>query len=275
MSDQSDIPYKTVNIKELGPRLPIGVEGPGGLDKTLKLLPYKFKHEREIAAELTPGTRGGQYVNIVLGKLVEQFGPHKFTEMSAAEREAVLHSIYYPDVLYAFVYLRIMAIGPSFKVSIDHCREPQEVIGDLESADVRVVDKPAQLLREVRLRDGLIVGGKTRKQVVVQPSTWGSLDLEAARSEVESIQMLAMLKTSIHSVEGVEGPPHLIDEDVDEMSKYDWELLKATITDATPGIEFVLEGQPCVKCRQPLRAAIPWHDPGFFGVSSPSRRKAS
>jgi hypothetical protein len=273
--------FEVTTLGKLGRKLPIGFIAGDKLDKTLGLVDFKLKHERALARIRAEGISGIRYAQYALALLVSRMGPHSFTEQQPATNELVVSQMYMPDVLYAFFMVRREALGKDFAFNVECPRCTTDgkptlspITADLDTLEVNLVTDPKQLEWTIELRDGVMIGGSNRKILKVQPPIWGQLDSEAQGSGIDAYQTLNILRASLVSVEGLETPPVLTDEDADEMSRYDVALIESSYEDNIPGPVMLLEAQ-CHKCRARINRPLNWLSPDFFSVASPSRMRSS
>jgi hypothetical protein len=263
--------YRLVTLGELGPNLPIGLAGEGGrLAKDFEVKPFRFKEEREIEKlKNKPGLSVGAFVSSMLGLLVARVGSTDIEKLKDAERQLFFGQMWFCDVMYLYVYLRVEALGPVVGIDVPcrMCRAPFQFHGDLRGMDVRVVDDPQELRRKVALKTGLPLRSALRKNLTTRPVHWlASLNRDLG----DAAQAKMMLFQ--HSVEEVEGiPPHelaLVPESAfDELTKFDAEILSRHIEDSTPGPQMVIEAQ-CPRCQSQIVSPLNWSYDSFFGSSS-------
>jgi len=267
--------FQTKTLKENGLALPIGIVVGDRLDKTLEVLPYKLKQERELAKIKRPGLPVGEYVQTALSLLVGRFGPHDFTKMEPGERKLIISQAWFSDILYAYLYVRYNSLGPDYPIeaTCGACRTPnRDIVGDLSTVEVSVVSDPKTVYWDVDLRDGVVIMGKPRNRLRLQPPVYGMLDFSAAVDG--ELPFLNVLRSCLLSVEGVEGPPVILDNDADEMSKFDIESTQRTIEERTPGPKMVVESR-CRRCKSEMVAMINWASEGFFSLPSRPLTKSS
>jgi len=267
--------YKIQTLAQLGSQLPVGVVSAGTLDKALDLIPYQMKQERELAKMRRPGSGVGAYVEAAMSLLVKQFGPHNVASMEdKGTRKLVFSQAYLADILYAYLYIRYAALGPQFPLLMrcPACRNAQQVVGDLDTLEVEVATDTKQLTWPLELRDGVKIGGQVRRSLTLQPPVWGQLDV--SRFDDEGLRQIMMLKAALVTAEGLDGPPVLFDADVDEMSKWDVELISKSIEDNSPGPRMLIESR-CERCSSEMFGLLEWASEGFFSMPSQSPLRKS
>ncbi len=266
--------FKTVTMGDLRGQLPIGSITPDGkLVKTVSSIPFKMKQEKELANRKKTAVTGADFANATLSLLLEQFGLFHFPNMKEIEKTIALQQAYFPDILYAYLWIRREALGSNFPMMFEcgRCKEPNHFPADLDTLEVRVVEDAKKLRWDLELRDGVVVLGKLRKKFTLQPPVWGSIN--ATRDE-DSYQLLETFRACLVGVEGIDSPPVLLDSDADEISRWDSALIEASITENVPGPKMLIEHR-CKKCRTPFIQQINWISDSFFTIASPSMMKGS
>lgn len=267
--------FTTKTLIDNGKALPVGIIAGERLDKSLDVLPYKLKQERELAKIKRPGLPVGEYVQTALSLLVARFGPHDFTKMEPGERKLIIAQAWFPDILYAYLYVRYNSLGSDYPIEAQcpACRTlNKDIVGDLSTVEVAVVSDPKALNWDVELRDGVPIMGKVRNKIRLQPPVYGMLDFGAAVDG--ELPFLNVLRACLVSAEGVEGPPVILDNDADEMSKWDIESVQRSIEEHTPGPRMVVESL-CRRCKGEMRSVINWASESFFSLPSRPSMKST
>lgn len=263
-------PLRTVTLAELGAALPIGLVGDGKkLNKQFQLRPFRMKEEKLISEKRASSGVLGRFVSNVLGVLCESFHGDKLAEMGDAEKMLMFSQAWLPDVLYTYVMLRVQALGPVLRVfpTCGGCRKGFSFTADLNTLEVRVVDKAEDIDRRVELQDGIPFRGAVRKLIRTQPPLWHSLEVKSA-SDVAATR-IAMVRSAVVGVEGLsdtEMTP-LTDRDMEEMTKRDFEMLTKHIEENTPGPIMRVEAK-CPNCGFSGHSVIDWGYDSFFSHSS-------
>ena len=104
----------TQTIQERGPVLPLGIADSGGnYHQDISVKPWRMKEERELG-ELRDQNKDAnlaKYVSMVLSTMCTRLGPHDFTNMEFDHKRLVISQMFMADVFYAYVWLRIQALG--------------------------------------------------------------------------------------------------------------------------------------------------------------------
>lgn len=268
MTENADRFFHTT-LKDFQGQLPIGAVGSDGkLSKAITFIPYKGKQEREISELKRTAARGKDFAEATLSVLVSKMpGVPDFSELKLTEKKLAFSSMYVCDIIYAYLLLRCEAVGTMLPVKMEcQCKHVNKFDADISTLDVTVLRDGKDLQWEVELRDGLPVCGELRKKLTLQPPVWGLLTT-TGMDEDETDQFFATFKASLVSVDGYDGPPVLREQDLDELSKYDIQLLKDSITTNTPTPNMVIEHK-CDHCKRPLFYALPWLRDDFFSLGS-------
>lgn len=272
--------YIKTKLGELGSRLPIGVEVNKKLIKDIASRPWRFKEEKELGAyrDENKGLTLGAFISHMMSMMMTKIGPHNFSEpitkATAPERSLIVNQLYLGDVLYMYGYLRKVCLGKDVHsvIPCPFCELKNERILNLDELDVFVVDDPSRLIQEVELYDGVKIFGELRKKLKVRPPTWMIMQNQDMFGDNLALRTGLLINECVVGAEGIEGnnPIVIIENDMDEMSKMDIELLSATIED-TPGPKMAVE-LDCARCRQQSLQIIDWRYDAFFSSVSQSRR---
>lgn len=265
---------KTLTISQLGPQLPLGADVGGALVKGLATRPWRFKEERELGALREQHSEANmfQYVNMVLATMCPELGHHKFNEQQKlAERQVHIGQLYMPDVFYAYVWLRIQALGPllAMKYACPHCRTKGTVNADLNTTMVKTVDNLADAQWTYELTTPLKIRGKELTKLKMGPPRWNALEMADTNMGMNTAAAkLLVIVGSIHAADELGGAVFIAADELDEMTKRDIEALASLIDANSVGPKMVLE-HACTKCKAPMRLPIDWSYDSFFGISSP------
>lgn len=264
--------FKVTTMGDLGPQLPIGTVAPDGkLVKTVSSLPFKLKQEKELSILKRQATTGGDFANSTLLLLLDHFGAFHFPELKEIEKKVAIQQAFFPDILYAFLWIRREALGPEFPMMFEcgRCKTENRFVASLDTLEVAVAEDQKSLKWDLELRDGITLHGKLRKKFTLQPPVWGNIN---ATREEDAYQLLETFRASLVSAEGIDSPPVLLDSDADEISRYDIALIEASISENVPGPKMVIEHR-CFKCRAPYYQSIPWISDAFFSIATDQFRK--
>jgi hypothetical protein len=278
MTEKTSFLRKTT-LGELGPNLPIGMISNGQLKKNISCRRWRFAEEKKLSAykKDNKGVLLGDYIAFMMGMLMTEIGDHKWideiTPDNQMQRLLSVYGLYQPDVLYMFMYARKVALGnilEGAEFSCPYCQFENKRNLDLDDLDVLVIDKPEDLEIEIELKDGLVIHKELRKKISVTPPKWELMQHPAVYEEDEALLTAETFKRCIVKAEGCDPtkPIVLLDQDLDELSYYDLQLISRTINDNTPGPKMVIEIDKCKKCRKPFKSNVDFGANSFFSSAS-------
>jgi hypothetical protein len=269
-SEEERLPTLTA----VGKRLPIGfADKVGGFHREFELAPWTWEVEEELGELLVqnPEMLVNEYVSEVLGRGLARLGTIEIPKLSRGERRLLVRSMYLPDVLYAYVWLRIEALGPSLKMEpfrCPHCaRKIEGFAGDLRTLEVKVLDAVPR--RKVTLEHGVEYGGKRLTTFELAPLRWAFME----DATPETLNNRAALKrlTLAQAVVGLEGAPEgpvlLTRDHLRTMLPREVDQLVTEVDQLGGGPVMELQGK-CPACRRPFRREIDWRYGHFFAASS-------
>jgi hypothetical protein len=259
----------------LGRFLPIGVLHGAQLHRGFALRPFRMKEERELEniKARNPGISMADFVASVMAHMFTSVGPWtNFASLTEAERRLIVSQMYLADVMYAYIQLRIEAIGTDigFDLKCPACRKRWRWTADLSQTDVVVAEGgPASLTWLHELRDGLTTPKGEVRSLVLQPPRWHAMSGVRTRvdeSPNEGDLKLQLIASGIRQAGDHADLPITIDI-LEGLSKYDLERLSRSIDADTPGADLELESK-CPNCGTEFSHALNWSWGFFFGGSS-------
>ena len=262
---------KIVALKDLGPCLPIGIKSASGsYGKSIGLRAWKLKHEKMLSAakEKAKKLTAAQYANIVLRTMCTELGDVSLEGLSEKDAKQTIGQMYMGDVLYAYVWLRYQAIGHVMesKLKCGSCGHDFVFPADLETLDVKTVDKVEDAYWEYELQDPIEIRGKRLAKMVFGPAKWGALEAMSPGQLNEGAMKEMLIRASF--VENPEDKSFFFSMgDLDEMSKRDLEKISDKFDDNHIGPDMSLETS-CPACNYEFKVAINWAADDFFGGSS-------
>ena len=183
----------TKTLGELGKRLPVGQEiGRDKVCRTLEFNDFMLEHDVWITNLCSKETMGiGPLIRNVVATCIKQIGTHKFEKVWPSESEwdaewanrcAVVDEMVAADVMYAYFYLRNLALGSE----VDHVkvicngtnhtgdREVKATL-DMKSLDVKCLmsDKLEDRRVLYELKKPIVLQGKKVTHFALQPVKWG------------------------------------------------------------------------------------------------------
>jgi len=273
----ADVKYTKTTLADLGSQLPVGIRtGPGTLEKAFSVRPWKTKDEREIAKRKTPDTSIAKYVSMIVATMCDRMGPHDFSQMKPVERELIVSQMYMGDVFYVYCYLRRRALGPLLKMQFDcgHCKEKIPYTANLDTLEVRTVEREEQLGWAVDLQDPIKIRGKDISRFQLSAMRWNVLETTAqVNVGSDAVAKIAAIRGSIVGLNSESEPVIISDPEMDELSKYDLENLAHQVNIHYVGpdmaIEDVCTPEICPRGGgRKFMVAIDWTYDSFFAISS-------
>lgn len=273
---------KLLTLAELGANLPLGIrDSSGNFAKGLALKPWRMKEEKELAALREEATGGGemtvgQHVSCVLATMYTHFGHFDFTNMKLEEKRIVLSQTYMGDIWYAYVYLRVMTLGPYLKIQVrcPRCRLLFPFTADLNTTEVATGSSLEGLLWDYDLAHPISIRGTEVSKLVMGPARWAMI--ESARGTTGGDAKEIAIRSHIVGINDAKEPLVLgaSGPELDEMTKLDIENLTNEIDQRYLGPNMSIEmgpEVPCLHCKykEPTRLPLDWRYDSFFGTSSP------
>jgi len=279
VSDKGVAHLKRVVLKEQGPRLPLGlVTTDGSYAKDIAVRRWRMAEERELG-DLRDKNRDAnvaQFVGMVLATMCTQVGQHKFEGMKPEERRIHISQMFMGDVFYAYVWLRMQALGNELHLNLrcPNCGFKFPFTADLETVEVDVCEKLGDSLWEYKLREPFSIRGKEVTDLLMGPARWTSLEnMQGVGGLNTGAAKASVILGSIHGIanwKDKEGKPQqvaLAESELDEMGKRDIEAITNRVDEHAIGPNMSVEGN-CQRCRYQYKLAIDWGYDNFFGDSS-------
>lgn len=275
--------YESIPLRDVE-GLPIGVpreEAGGELVKQVSFIPWGWTEEKAIAkakedagANLTMT----QIITETLKLLLNKWGPYNFQDLNLAERELRIRNSFFADVFYAYVKLRIEAMGELLTLPFQcpRCNHNFTYEGDLRELDVYVAD-PAEVVtlkdavRRFNVAPPMRIGDELCNYVDLRPMRW-----EAAHNVPGDLLgtddprfRAAAFQDSVMGAENVEthGAVLMIEERMQSLRKIDIERLASMVDEVAGGPDLGTKLK-CPDCRFEFRGIGDWSYDHFFGSSS-------
>jgi len=264
-------PVKTLLLTELGNTLPIGV----GNQRSIAFRPWRLKEEKKLA-ELKKKNKNAtltKYVNFVLTTMCTELAGENFSNMQDKDKERLISSLYIGDVLYAYVLLRREAIGSvvTTKLICEACSHEYNYAADLDTLEVTIPEKTIEdTFWKYTLRHPMKVRNDTINGFTLGPVKWSVLETAAVGKKNEGEIKAKTIRGSIKNAileDGSEKDIVLTDEDLDELSKLDFEYLVKNLDDHHIGPDMSVDCL-CPSCGHEYKLSINWANENFFGASS-------
>lgn len=264
---------KPQTMAERGPVLPLGIGDTGGtLHQDLSVRPWRMKEERELGAlrDEHKSANLAEYVSMVLATMCTRLGPHDMDGMKFAERRLVIGQMFMADVFYAYVWLRIQALGADLPIKFNPrwSAEAVTVHADLNTVEVVSAKSVEEASWQYELKNPIEIRGVEVTEFKLAPPRWSTLEsIEAigGGSNDTGLQKSALIRSSVVECEGISGSLMLTDSELDELTKLDIETLTRLMDDKNLGPVMVVEGK---HRGNPYRVPIDWGYDSFFAISS-------
>jgi len=282
---------RRTTIGELGPRLPIGTLQGKNLVKDFQLRPYKSRIDRALgdwleanrakysSAPILEAAKVAKFVSLICS----QFGARGLALTddgdSTPEAEVGMYSAWYADVMYAYVFARIQALGPQLEVEMTcpACNKPAKGVFDLNTAEVDVLEDPADLHTVVKLkRPFRDRNGKRITELRMQPITWSTMLKPGVFSGQMDQISYAGLEESVVGTNTYEGEYRLTTAEIDEIERIDLVHINRQTEGLAAGLTLQTPMRcPNDECGFEMVDALNWSFDYFFGSSLPTLETAS
>lgn len=268
---EEGVRYPTLD--EVGKVLPIGyADSRGGLHKDFETRTWDYELEELLGEvmEHNPEMPMGQYISEVVCAAVARIGTIDFDKLKRSARRLLIHSMYYADVLWMYIHVRVAAYGKELrldKFKCEKCKKPIDFVGDLGSLEVKVLKDPPS--RVMELEHGLEYAGKRRNSIRLGGLRWAFMETEDGSILMNPAKFkLATLQHAVTWVEGLpEGMPVVIErETLRSMTMKEINGLVAAIDEINGGAVMQISGTH--DCGHPFSRPIDWSYGDFFGRSS-------
>lgn len=262
------------SLAEFGKKLPIGFKDAKGVThRDFQLVEWDFELEEVLGdiVEKHPEMPIGQYLSEIVGHGVSHVGQIDVTKMKRSERRLLVHQMYYADVVYMYVWIRIGALGKELRLDkfpCKGCKKQIDYVGDLLSIEVKGLEGPPSVV--VELKKGMKYGGEYRKKVTVGGLRWSFMETDDPTVLSNPAKMkLQTMNHGLIGVEGtIEGAPVIITREVlRSMDPREINRVISEIDEANGGAAMQIEGK-CPKCKSDFVEPIDWSYDDFFGRSS-------
>lgn len=260
-------------LKERGPVLPLGtLDGSGKLCKDMLCRRWRMKEETELGElrDRNKDANVAQYVNMVIATMYETLGHHKLSKTHETERKILLSQMDTGDIFYAYIWLRVQALGPELDVNIKcpNCGKEIAFTADLNTTEIRCADTLEDTHWEYNLLEPFEIRNKPAKTLLMQSAPWNTLESMSPQGGLNTgAAKAAMIRASIRGIKDIEGASIISPTELEEMAKRDIEHLTSMMNKKYLGPRMIVKDQ-CPKCKDKFEAPMDWGYDGFFGVSS-------
>jgi hypothetical protein len=173
-----------------------------------------------------------RYVSSVLAVMCTSIGGHDFTDKDILQKEILIGQMSLPDVLYAYVWIRVQAMGEELDLNLTspYSKSTFDWVGDLRTVMVKSVEKPGAEFWTYTLRNPFEIRKTKVSKLVLGPQTWNVVEELNPGTATDATVKVESIKSAIYSVPEIgEGPIMLMDSDLAGMGKRDIEGLARAI----------------------------------------------
>lgn len=282
MTDTTEEPKahttKCSTLGDYGELLPIGVHGPRQpeLQKGFGFREMDYQTEKEIDEARKrkdgPGNHPAKIVSEVLATMLSEWGGDStFGKKSRKHKLGMIGAAYSEDILYAWVCLRIQAMGEDLSIdwTCPACQVEMPWPTDLSYMPVTVVDTVPEPV-EILLKKPVQFGDKTLVAVNLLPPLWrAATEVKMSRRGSLGDVKSEMLRTAISSFKTKDGEEHPPAPRIfDRLYKRDRErMMKALGGDRFPRCDMTFDIE-CKSCGHEHSTTLDWTWDFFFGSAS-------
>jgi len=275
--DESKL-FRNTTLKELGPNFPViqyDSEGKPIMKRGFTFNEWDMEMEETLSKMKGQADSTGKFVNDMMGTMFADFCGIDFQSLDDATRRLRINQLEFPNVMYAYIYLRVEELGPLMKVDVGcpACGKlNKNFTFNLEDMDVRVKDKnhPRTVLYELK-RPIILEDKKTITGLTLDVGKWDAMERADAEVRVNSAKMKRLLfESAIAGASNAEGP---IEDFVDmqtvikKLKKADIELCMAKLVENNAGPLMATSGK-CQFCKTEFYKELDWRFDYFFDSSS-------
>lgn len=266
-------------VADWGDKLPIGIlDKDGRLHKDIVAKQWKTRDERELGKKVAADAGMIDHVPLIVANMCSRIGPHNMDEIPDAEKSVILSTMYMADVFYAYTLLRTKTMGHRIQLNVSCPRPSCNVTfpfrGDLSTTEVMAIENIDHILRKVELDDPITLRKKHVTHFALSAPKWSVMD-QGRGSQNEADIKAFVLQGTIIGLNDEQEPVSLTLNEIDELSKRDFEMLQENINQNFLGPKMGLEGKctpdVCTKYKQggyEFKLPIDWSYRNFFGGSS-------
>lgn len=283
LTDRQRKMYKKVTLGDLGPTFPIppNLSGTISEKKNFGFREWTMETEEVISERKSKAKNMGEFVNGLFRHMITDFCGQDFQAMPDERRMLLINQMEFPNVMYAYIYLRVEELGPELRMDITcpTCGKlNKDYVADLQTLEIMVKDsdtkdKPGHqrngvydLSKPIVLDDGKIIT-KIRYGV----SKWEAME-SAQQEDLENTGRMKrmLLKSSILGFETEAGPIETFveaDPTIKKLKKVDFEKLLREVTENNGGPHMAIGGV-CIHCKKEWAKTLDWSWDYFFDSSS-------
>jgi len=260
-------------VAEQGFKLPIGALEGDALDKAFAFRPYTMAEDKAIARDIAsdPQATESAKVTAALKHTLITLGSRDLSEAKPDQVDAAVKGMFFGDVMYAYLLLRIVSVGKEvkFPYACPYCRTPFVFTGDLNTVKVTVFEDQSRLEDVVTLPMPWRVRGVEARRVLLRPSPWGMIE---GRMPTPVHYQAAIMQGAIAGFDDkAEGEfagerIRLAPTEIDTMPKRVVNFLNDAVAVANGGPRLnVTTKCPSPQCKAELDEPLDWSFDNFFG----------
>lgn len=255
----------------LGASLPHGTHdaSTGKWERHIECRTWNLGAERELGKLLAKAQTPARKVTLTLARMISQLGALSLdlgdrSEKAIALNASKIGALLAADVTYAYVFLRMQAVGNDLdlRMNCPYCGKEGIVRVDLSDMEVRKVEDHTKVKAEVTLLSPIKLKDEIISTVSIMPTRWGAIETAAKNGDHVDT---AIVLTGVVAKNGVDWRP--TSTDLDEMTKRDVEQLFKAMDSISPGPTWTVETE-CDRCNKVSAQVVDWLSPGFFRASS-------
>lgn len=260
------------SLKELGAQLPLGfLDSSGKYARDIVLRPWRFKEEKELGKLRADNENAslGQFVTMILATMCTRLGYHNLETMEYVERRVIISQMWMADVFYVYMWLRTQNLGNVLEMELmcPFCKTKFPFDADLNTTDVVTAESVEHASWEQKLRSPIDIRSKKVVGFKLGPPRWSTMEIIGDTGADSGSAKAGLIAGSITGTLGDDKPLGVSESELDEMAKYDIELLSRRIEDNDLGPNMSVDSK-CPRCKRESRHPMSWGYDDFFGISS-------
>lgn len=257
---------KLPTLVEVGKTLPVA-----GVDFALRDWDWSFEEELGDVLEKRPNLNVGEYISEVVCRAVTSVGDLDFSRIKPIQRRAFIRDMYFSDVLYMYVWVRVDGLGNELKLEpfkCDLCDEPVNYVGDLNTLEVKRHINGIET-RTIELDHGLKYSGEIRKKVKVGPIKWAFMEEKDNGKKFRNPAKFraSTIQHGVFDIDGVQPPVLITPEVLRSMNSKEIRHLVREIDQCDGGAVMEISGS--CDCGHEFTHPVDWTYQDFFGRSVP------
>ncbi len=258
-------------LKELGAKLPLGMQSATGYAKDIVLRPWTMVQEKELGklrAE-NEGDSMGQFVSMILATLCTQLAHHNLDAMKFTERRAVISQMWMGDVFYVYMWLRLQNLGTILPLELrcPNCNRKFNFNADMETTEVVGAETVEVASWEQKLEHPIVIRSKKIEGFKMGPPRWSAMEAIGDVGADSGSAKSGMIAGSICGVMGTDDALIVSEAELNSLVKIDIERLTQSIEDHDLGPNMSVDAK-CTRCKREAKHPMNWGYDSFFGVSS-------